>query len=180
MEDFNELEWINQFFDNAVDVQNDGIERVRNFVLLWNMFETFGCNKNANIRTIRIAVENINATVQISNEMLNPFVDYFNDRYFNDNSTSKEIFEGLKFRGGDDIQAKEEVRLILTRQIHESKEVLKGLLFILFRFRNNLFHGEKEVVLLNTQISNFSYANRLLANVLDLMKTNYLITIPNN
>lgn len=175
MEDFNELEWINQFFDNAIDVQNEGIERVRNFVLLWNMFETFGCNKNANIRTIRTAVENINATVHISNEMLNPFVDYFAGRYFNDNGTNKAIFEGLKFRGGDDIQAKEDVRLILTRQIVESKEVLKGLLFILFRFRNNLFHGEKQVVLLNTQISNFSYANRLLANVLDIMKTNYLI-----
>lgn len=175
MEDFNELEWINHFFDNAIDVQNEGIERVRNFVLLWNMFETFGCNKNANIRTIRTAVENINATVQISNEMLEPFVDYFAGRYFNDNGTSKEIFEGLKFRGGDDIQAKEEVRLILTRQIYESKEVLKGLLFILLRFRNNLFHGEKQVVLLNTQISNFSYANRLLANVLDIMKINNLI-----
>jgi hypothetical protein len=175
MEDFNELDWINQFFDNTIDLQNEGIERIRNFVLLWNMFETFGCNKNANIRTIRTAVENINATVLISNEMLTPFVDYFAGRYFNDKGTSTEIFEGLKFRGGDDIQAKEDVSLILTRQIVESKEVLKGLLFILFRFRNNLFHGEKQVVLLNTQISNFSYANRLLANVLDIMKTNYLI-----
>jgi hypothetical protein len=176
MEDFNELEWINQFFDNAVDIQNEGIERVRNFVLLWNMFETFACNKNATVRTIQTAVENINATITISNEMLSPFVDYFANRYFNDDGTSKEIFEGLKFRGGDDIQAKEDVRLILTRQVIESKEVLKGLLFILFRFRNNLFHGEKQVVLLNTQISNFTYANRLLANVLDNMKTNYLIT----
>ena len=176
MEEFNELEWINQFFDNAIDLQNEGIERLRNFVLLWNMFETFACNKNANIRSIRIGVENINATVTISNEMLTPFVDYFADRYFNDNGTSKEIFEGLKFRNGDDIQAKEDVRLILTGQIVESKEVLKGLLFILFRFRNNLFHGEKQVVLLDTQISNFTYANRLLANVLDIMKTNYLIT----
>lgn len=175
MEDFDELEWINNFFDNTIDLQSEGIERVRNFVLLWNLFETFACGKNASIKSIRIAVENINATGAISIEMLHPFVDYFAGRYFNDNGTNKEIFEGLKFRGGDDIQAKEDVRLILTRQIVESKEVLKGLLFILFRFRNNLFHGEKQVVLLNTQISNFSYANRLLANVLDIMKTNYLI-----
>lgn len=180
MDDFNELEWINNFFDNTIDLQSEGIERVRNFVLLWNLFETFACGKNASIRSIRAAVENINATGAISNEMLTPFVDYFANRYFNDNGTSKDIFEGLKFRGGDDIQAKEDVRLILTRQIVESKEVLKGLLFILFRFRNNLFHGEKQVVLLDTQISNFTFANRLLANVLEIMKTNYLITIPNN
>ena len=67
------------------------------------------------------------------------------------------------------------MKRVLTKIETEPKEILKALLYILYRFRNNLFHGEKEVVRLNGQIENFKVANDLLAKVLEIMKRNYLV-----
>ncbi|MFA9187573.1 hypothetical protein [Flavobacterium magnesitis] len=145
MEDFNELEWINQFFDNAVDLQqNEGLERIKNFALFWNMFENFACGNFANVAKIESFVVKLNNRTAITNEFV--------------------------------IRAKGKVVAVLSRQVATPREILEALLLILLRFRNNLFHGNKQIVNLNTQVSNFTHANRLLADVLTLMKQNHLIT----
>ena len=173
---FDELEWIKNFFDNGVDLNNEGIDRVRNFSLMWNLFETFACNRRADINSISNAVDTINQREQISTELIAEHLTYFKDRYFKDDGTPKEIFEGLKFRQGQSDQAaKQKVTETLTDKIDNPVKNLKSLLFILYRFRNNLFHGEKEVVRLNGQIDNFTVANDLLAKVLTIMKRQYLI-----
>lgn len=173
---FDELEWIKNFFNNGVDLNNEGIDRVRNFSLLWNLFETFACNRRADINSISNAVDTINQREQITTDLIADHLTYFKERYFNDDGTPKEIFEGLKFRPGQtDQAAKQKVTETLTNKIDNPVENLKSLLFILYRFRNNLFHGEKEVVRLNGQIDNFTVANDLLAKVLTIMKRQYLI-----
>lgn len=173
---FDELEWIKNFFDNGVDLNNEGIDRVRNFSLLWNLFETFACNRHADINSISSAVDTINEREQITIELIAEHLAYFKERYFNEDGSQKEIFDGLKFRPGEiDQMAKQKVTETLTGQIDNPSENLKSLLFILYRFRNNLFHGEKEVVRLNGQIDNFTVANDLLTKVLSIMKRQYLI-----
>ncbi|WP_426092379.1 hypothetical protein [Flavobacterium sp. DSR3-2] len=174
MEDFNELEWINNFFDNTIDLQGQGIERIKNFALFWNMFENFACGNFANVQKIESFVVNLNDRTAISNELVNPYLKYFIDRY----SQNGEInIEGLQFRTfASDIRAKEKIRKVLIREVTTPQEILEALLLILLRFRNNLFHGNKQIVNLNSQISNFTHANKLLGEVLTLMKQNYLIT----
>ena len=175
MEDFNELEWINQFFDNAIDLnQNEGLERIKNFALFWNMFEKFACANFANVAKIESFVVKLNNRTAITNECVNPYLEYFIDRYTQNGTLN---IEGLQFRTyPGDIRAKGKVVAVLTRQAVTPREILEALLLILLRFRNNLFHGNKQIVNLDTQVSNFSLANRLLSNVLTLMKQNHLIT----
>jgi len=176
IEPFDELKWIMDFFGNGVDLKTEGIDRVRNFSLLWNLFETYACNKRADINSISQAVDNINEREPITSELISDHIDYFSNRYFNKDGTPKEIFEGLKFRQGQNDQAaKQQVNNTLTRVQDKPVENLKSLLFILYRFRNNLFHGEKEVIHLNGQIDNFIIANDLLTKVLTIMKRQYLI-----
>lgn len=176
IEPFDELNWTRTFFDNAVDLNVEGIDRVRNFVFLWNIFETFACNKNANLNSIRNIVEEINNRDAITLEPFADYVNYFSNRYYNPNGDSRYSIDGLLFRKNNNDQvAKNEVIAVLTRQQVEPKEVLKALLFILYRFRNNLFHGEKEIVRLNEQIDNFICANHILSNVLTIMKRNQLV-----
>jgi hypothetical protein len=176
IEPFNELEWITSYFDNAVNLEPETLDRVRNFTLLWNLFEAFGCKKNANIPDIKKLVVDINERQPITRELVNPYLDYFADRYINHDGTNKEVFAGLSFRDTNgDNNAKEFVRQILAREIDTPVEILQSLLIIIYRFRNNLFHGQKQVIYLNGQLSNFTTANSLLAKVLTIMKDNYLI-----
>lgn len=173
---FDELEWIKNFFDNGVDLNNEGIDRVRNFSLLWNLFETFACKRRADINSISNAVDKTNQREPITTDLIAEHLTYFKERYFKEDGTPKEIFEGLKFRPRQTEQeAKQKVTETLTDKIYDSAENLKSLLFILYRLRNNLFHGEKEVVRLNGQMDNFTVANDLLAKVLTIMKRQKLI-----
>jgi uncharacterized membrane protein YecN with MAPEG domain len=43
-----------------------------------------------------------------------------------------------------------------------SEKVLLAILIIVFRYRNNLFHGEKSIYKLQNQIDNFRNANQFL------------------
>lgn len=175
MEDFNELEWINQFFNNAVDLQqNEGLERIKNFALFWNMFEKFACANFANVAKIESFVVKLNNRTAINNELVNPYLQYFIDRYTQNGTVN---IEGLLFRNTKgDLRAKGKVVAVLSRQVATPKGILEALLLILLRFRNNLFHGNKQIVYLDTQVTNFTLANRLLSDVLTLMKQNHLIT----
>lgn len=175
MEDFNELEWINQFFNNAIDLnQNEGLERIKNFALFWNMFENFACENFANVAKIESFIEQLSGRTAISNEFVSPYLEYFIDRYTQNGTLN---IEGLSFRNRkDDISAKAKVNAVLSRKVETPKEILEALLLILLRFRNNLFHGNKQIVNLDTQVTNFTLANKLLSDVLTLMKQNHLIT----
>lgn len=175
MEDFNELEWINQFFDNGIDLQqNEGLDRIRNFALFWNMFENFACGNFANVSKIESFVMKLNNRNAITNEFVNPYLEYFINRYSIANNQIN--IDGLQFRTNQsDIRAKGKIEAVLSRQVETPKEILEALLLILLRFRNNLFHGNKQIVNLEGQITNFTIANKLLAEVLTLMRQNHLI-----
>jgi hypothetical protein len=175
MEEFNELQWINEFFDNAIDLQqNEGLERIKNFALFWNMFEKYACGNFANVKKIEDFVVKLNERTAISNETVNPYLEYFIDRYTRVNNEVN--IEGLQFRNKPaDARSKGKVLKVLSREVITPREILEALLLILLRFRNNLFHGNKEIVRLNNQVTNFTIANKLLAEVLMLMKANHLI-----
>jgi hypothetical protein len=177
IEPIDEISWTMDFFENSINLNNDGIERIKNFVFLWNIFETFACNKNAEINSIKNIVEIIDSYERISLETYSEYVNYFSNRYYNPNGDKTHNIEGLCFRpeSKNDLQAKNEVISVLTGEQIEPKESLKALLIIIYRFRNNLFHGNKQIVHIDTQIDNFICANNILITVLTIMKRNNLI-----
>lgn len=176
MEDFNELEWINQFFDNAVDLQqNKDFEHIKNFALFWNMFENFACRNYANAERIKRFVEKLKETVTITDAFINPFLEYFIARYTQNGTIN---IEGLQFRNNlTDIESKAKVIRVLSQQAETPIEIVEALLLIILRLRNNLFHGNKRIININNQIPNFAIANRFLAEILNIGKQNYLIII---
>lgn len=170
--EFDEIDWIMDFFDNAADLKVAGIDRVRNFVFLWNMFENFGCGKNADLLKIKELVGLLDSYIPLKEDELIPFVAYFSERYFNPNGDKTFSLAGLKFRKNkSDQDALISVEAVLTLKEDAPVKILEALLFILYRFRNNLFHGEKDIVNLDGQIDNFINANHILCLVLDKMKS---------
>ena len=145
---FDELDWIMDFFDNGIELRIEGIDRVRNFSFLWNLFETYACNKRASITTISLAVDKINQVETIKFELLREYIEYFRDRYISQDGSQNEIFKGLKFRSTEKIAEQEVIdTLVGTRKA--PVDSLKSLLYIVYRLRNNLFHGEKNIIKLN-------------------------------
>jgi hypothetical protein len=89
---------------------------------------------------------------------------YFRERYWRDGSFTP-LFDGLNFRRSD---RKPFVKSVLMNERQEAGDVVLALLLIVFRLRNNLFHGEKWLYEIQGQERNFESANQILITILEL------------
>jgi len=171
--EFDVIEWINTFFSSTeLRIKEDDIKSVLHFALLWNMFESIGCEKSASIRTIQTFIENLFTQGRLNESDFVEFLRYFQDRYLTDGTTNHH-FDSLKGsrEGQQEKEARESAKTVLENEkITDISSKIKALLYIVYRLRNNLFHGEKKVVTLNYQVDNFNVANKILATVLEKTK----------
>lgn len=160
--------WITDFIQ--VQLDEEIVKRIKNFTLLWNLYETFGCGRNANLTSISNNINDIENTDPIVFLSLQRFREYFKHRYFNADDTPTPRFARLEFT--PNIEA-----VVTNALIHGalSTDTLKAMMYIVYRYRNNLFHGNKVVAHLNGQLDNFTHANELLTIVLDMMKVRNMI-----
>lgn len=68
-------------------------------------------------------------------------------------------FENLNFRAND---RKEFVDDVLVAESPSLRDKILASIIIIFRYRNNLFHGLKDVTQINYQQRNFVTANKML------------------
>ena len=110
---------ISQWIDNYLHISLDTEEyvEVRNFLILWNLFEAkwFKCNFGRNKRNI----QNIHLTSDIFNQTLQ----YLQRRYITNGSTN-ERFMRLRLRNNDDTTSIQRVLLGLT---NNSCDIIKAI-----------------------------------------------------
>ena len=153
---------ISQWIDNYlhISINTEEYVEVRNFLILWNIFEAkwFKCNfgrNKCNIQNIHLASDIVNQTLQ-----------YLQRRYITNGSTN-ERFKRLRLRNNDDTTS---VQRVLLGQTNNSCDIIKAIIMIIYRYRNNLFHGEKAIASLPIQKDNFIYANKFLIACLEAAK----------
>jgi len=88
---------------------------------------------------------------------------YWRHRYFAEGSPNAH-FESLLFRANDRGPL---VEAVMARERRDAESVVAAVLLIIYRLRNNLFHGLKWHYGLAGQEGNFRHANRVLMEVLD-------------
>jgi len=140
---------INDLIGSNID--RDNVQYILDFVLLWNLFELRYCDKNCT----KNKIENLNYW-DISN--LNWVFDYFKDRYIN----NSEKFNNLNFESC--------LKNIIKDNLSNWTDKEKTILHIIYRFRNNMFHWEKEIYNIEWQEENFENANKFLY---ELLKNNF-------
>ncbi len=150
-------EWINARFGIALD--ENSLAEIKDFSLIWNVFEDRVCSNNFNIAEVqkRIRERTFNADVFTAH------LQYFQDRYINEGNTT-ERFEFLYFRPND---RKELVTRVLLGDLTSINDILLAIVIIIYRFRNNLFHGLKDISIIDQQRTNFETANSFLMTFLD-------------
>jgi hypothetical protein len=146
------LEWINRKF--GTDITELALNEIKDFTLLWNIFD------NTVFRSV-FSIAKLEREIQRWNFDFNLFRDiflYFQNRYIEHNITN-ERFVNLNFRQND---REELVRdALLDNNVTENEKIL-AIGIIVYRFRNNLFHGVKDFHFLNDQRENFAQANSYL------------------
>ena len=160
----NEIEWVKNFLQYP-DLDECKIINIYRFTLIWNLFETKCCNKDAKISKVSEYLEN--TELNFSSQIILKVWKHFKTRYVKNNDIS-DSFNSFEFKN-DSI--KESVKTILKKENPTLSEKLDSLLKICFRLRNNLYHGEKAVEKLYQQNKNFEMANTFLMELIEV-KTN--------
>lgn len=89
---------------------------------------------------------------------------YFRSRYCEDGKFTYH-FDHLHLRAGDKPDL---VKRALKGETADLSELAAAVLIIVYRFRNNLFHGIKWAYQIQGQLENFNHANAVLIQALEL------------
>ena len=134
------------------------------FVLLWSLFEAKVLSEHGSAKMIVGTSARWARNGQLTAETFDLELAYFRNRYVVDGQFSRH-FDHLHFRAYD---REHLVRRVLQGEDGHPKNVAAAVLIIVYRLRNNLFHGLKWSYKLVGQLDNFNHANMALVRAIEL------------
>jgi hypothetical protein len=154
--------WLRQNAPGYEDLTTGERKAIRDFALLWSYFESLVLNTAANADSIRRACTTLHLRGTLRMDDFAEPLAYFRHRYFAGASFTP-AFAGLNLRRNDKPAL---VERVLRGEATSISDTLAGLLIIVLRLRNNLFHGVKWSYGIRGQRDNFTHANAVLMTIL--------------
>lgn len=128
---------------------------IMHFSFLWSFFEAKALNANASSRSICQLAGGWAAHNRLDPVKFSKSLAYFKNRYFNGGEPTPH-FQGLKLRPFD---YPDRVEAVLSGGNTDDADCVAALLIVVYRLRNNLFHGMKWDYGIRDQLDNFKHAN---------------------
>lgn len=133
------------------------------FALIWPYFEAEALGQDANYGSIVELAQGLEAAKRIDEGRLGPALDYFVTRYVYAGEFTHHHAK-LNLR----VKDRALVNGVLLGNLTRPWERLAGALLIVYRYRNNLFHGPKWEYDIQGQQTNFEKATALLIATLEM------------
>lgn len=144
-------------------LSDDELDAMRDFTLVWALFEDRAMGTRGSQPRLAASVE----AMVIPAALPAPFseaLSFWRNRYW-ENGAETYAFNALDF-------AKNQYRglalAVLSGASEDAVEIVKVLLLIVMRLRNNLFHGVKWQYRMQGQLDNFRHANAVLVQAIAL------------
>ena len=157
------INWLRAKAHGFDHLSNEEVSAISGFSLLWSLFEACTLNSEGSTSAICDVVDAWQNDGTLDAQSLDPELAYFRQRYFA-NGAVTDHFQHLHLRKNNQ-QAL--VRAVIDGSNNDPRDRVVAVLIILFRYRNNLFHGVKWKYKLADQLDNFNAANHVLMKVLD-------------
>ena len=160
------IRWLSRHEPGFRELSGRERNAVMHFSLLWSLFESGALNTNGNARAIVAAAKLWADENLIAERAFHRQLAHFRNRY-HANGAFTYRFEQLGFRPHD--------RRALVEQALGGDEadpalVAAAVLIIVYRLRNNLFHGVKWADGIRGQLENFDHANEALMQAIALYR----------
>jgi hypothetical protein len=157
---FEARKWLSDHIEAAKEITDATWEVVAGFALLWFLFEERLCGTDAN----RKILENIAQAFgkgPLTGPM-NAAYAFWSNRYCTGRTTNTRFDELFAEPSG-----KSDTAAILLDPNAAPERRFFAMLMIVYRLRNNLFHGTKEIRNLNDQVEILGTGSRTLAAVME-------------
>jgi hypothetical protein len=157
------LDWLKAITPRLHQVSDEELSAISDFSLLWSLFEARILSTEGSASAICNVVEAWQRAGALDASSLDVELAYFRQRYFA-NADFTYHFDHLHLRRNDQVAL---VRAVISGTNNEPRDRVAAVLIIIFRYRNNLFHGVKWQYWLAGQFDNFTAANNVLMKVLE-------------
>lgn len=164
----NTLQLLRSKFTAFCELPEMELQEIMHFSILWSFFEAKVLDMKASSDKIKETVITWKELGQLDLETSSNLLknlDYFKGRYFRSDGTPTEHFERFEFRSSKE---KGFIEKILKGRQTNLEDSVSALLIIAYRFRNNLFHGNKWKFELRDQFDNFKILNSILISALEI------------
>ena len=156
-------EWLSERAPGFKALPSRDRNAIFDFAFLWSLFEAKVMNNFARADRIREKVDEWSEAGILEAALYDDELAYFRARYFADGALTYH-FPHLHLRPADHPDL---VEAVVAGMNNDPRDRILALLMIVWRLRNNLFHGEKWTYELRDQFNNFRHANRVLMRVLE-------------
>ncbi|WP_394495605.1 hypothetical protein [Shewanella sp. ENK2] len=165
----NASDWIIENLEHPEVLESNTLNSLGNFTMMWAIFEASeGEERNNMLGQITLFSNRIAEHAPVT--LIDEEFSYWKDRYIaNGEQTNK--FRHLRL---SDARQEELLLTTLSSEHPTFRDKLESCLLIVYRYRNNMFHGMKDVRKLNDQKNNFLMATSLLQKVLPFGRAYWL------
>jgi hypothetical protein len=154
-------QWVNQYCH--ANRKDEDYDHVRDFLLLWSLYEFKLFNCEFTIAEMERKVDDLINQNRLNHTSFLSVFQYFQQRYTT-SGTINNRFSKLLINNQNHKQ-------VVESTLCDSNPSLRDQIFasaiIVYRFRNNLFHGIKDITQINYQKSNFDNANEFIIRMLE-------------
>lgn len=155
--------WLEARAPGFQDLPADDRRAIFDFAFLWSLFEAEIMEANARVDRITEKVDAWAAGDMLGADLYDGELAYFRDRYFADGELTYH-YPFLDLRKSDHPAV---VEAVIRGANNDPRDRILALLMIVWRLRNNLFHGAKWAYQIKDQRENFTQANAVLMRVLE-------------
>lgn len=158
------LEWLNRHVPGFADLQAEERDAIANFSLLWSLFEARCLDENVSSSAIQELVTHWAANDRFDPAIFREALAYFRERHF-DNGEPTYHFDYLHLRRADKPDL---VRAVLRGDDNDCMNCVTVVLIVVYRLRNNLFHGMKWAYGIRDQRGNFEQGSVALMAAMEI------------
>lgn len=169
---FDITDWIARNTLGGTEISAEARDAVADFTTMWNFFESTLCDNRASIAAFERALGgfHVNQLTPTTAQTIDACIAFWQFRYRIQNGFN-QLFEGLYFRPSD---RRAHVEAVLMGEATNPREKALALMIIIYRLRNNLFHGLKTLEMLNDQVQNLNIASQCLAAILEVIPSRFV------
>ncbi|WP_122257841.1 hypothetical protein [Pseudomonas amygdali] len=156
-------QWLHANAPGFRELPNLDRRAIFDFSFLWSLFEAQVMDSFAQAKTMANRVDGWAADKKIYPEVYEEALAYFRKRY-SLNGEKTDHFYHLNLRESD---YPELVSYVISGETDDPRDSMLCVLMIVWRLRNNLFHGSKWAYQIRGQLDNFTHANAVLMRILE-------------
>jgi hypothetical protein len=160
----NPIQWLEQNAPGFNALSEQERAAIAHFAILWSFFEARALSARGSSHAILAVTHEWSAKGHLAIEPFTESLLYFQQRYYADGAETHYL-AGLNLRAND---CRDLVYAVLKGENTNPADSIAALLIIVYRLRNNLFHGEKWAYGIQGQLNNFTHANNTLMNALSI------------